>query len=63
MQAYVESFEQRFLQGVIRYRVEVLNISRDKDEKWTVKIRENEDGKEKSLHFDKIVLCTGVSDS
>lgn len=61
MQSYFESFEQRFLRNLIRYRVEVLDISRNQKGKWTVKIRDTEKGEEESLQYDKIVLCTGVS--
>lgn len=60
VQSYMESYEQRFLQGITLYGVDVLDISRNQSGEWFVKIREH-DSLTEILQFDKIVLCTGVS--
>ncbi|KAI5122659.1 hypothetical protein M0805_007920 [Coniferiporia weirii] len=62
MQQYMENFAERFLQGRIRYQVEILNISRNTNGNgnWTVLIKDMvKEGTEEQLVFDKIVLCTG----
>ena len=61
MTLYVESFAERFLSDRIRYRTEVLNISRGPDSRWNVKINDSQSGHLEDLQFDRIVLCTGAS--
>lgn len=61
MVLYMESFADRFLNGKITFGVEVENISRGPDRTWLVKIRSLADGAIQSLQFDKLVLCSGVS--
>ena len=61
VQSYMESYEQRFLEGITHYGVDVLDISRNQSGEWFVKIREHDSLMEEILQFDKIVLCTGVS--
>lgn len=62
MQQYMESFADKFLRGKIRYEVEVMKVIRSAVGQWTVKVQDIRSGEEE-LHFDKVVLCTGVSSS
>lgn len=63
MQHYMESFADRFLTGRIRYGVEVQNVSRNPNGKWIVKVKNLSKLSEEVLVYDKVVLCTGVSDN
>ena len=58
MQKYMESFADRFLKGRIRFNVEVKRVYRNADGKWVVDIEQGD-----SLVFDKLALCTGVSNA
>lgn len=65
----MEEFSKRFLEGRIRYRTEVLNIKPlpkvPCDELgsriWSVSVEDLTTHQRKTLEYDKIVLCTGVS--
>ncbi|KAH8112131.1 FAD/NAD-P-binding domain-containing protein [Phellopilus nigrolimitatus] len=60
MRLYMEKFSARFLEGHVRYQIEVLNISRHPDSgKWIVDLKDIQGSVIEQLTFDKIVLCTG----
>ena len=60
MCAYAETFSERFLQGRFRYSTHVRKLRRLTDGWWldTVNVVT---GVEERLHYEKLVLCTGVS--
>jgi dimethylaniline monooxygenase (N-oxide forming) len=63
---YLEDFRARFLNGKIRFEMEVLNIRRgDHGQGWSVRVRDTKsaspDTAVQVLHYPRIVLCTGVS--
>jgi hypothetical protein len=62
MNTYMESFAERFLQGRIRFNVEITKAVRDHGGVggWIVYIQDKISGDEK-LRYDKIVVCTGVN--
>jgi dimethylaniline monooxygenase (N-oxide forming) len=60
MNNYFESFADRFLKGKILFNVEVLNVSRNPRGGWSVLVNNKLNGLETRLHYDKIVVCTGV---
>ena len=74
MQHYMESFEEHFLNGRIRYNTEVLKIRRvpEKNGKassassaalrwqWLVSVHDEKTGATADLKYDRLVLCSGV---
>ena len=70
MQYYMESFEEHFLNGKVRYNTEVLKIKRvyEKPSKssptprpqWSISIEDKKTGVRSQLKYDKVVLCSGV---
>lgn len=61
MNRYFESFADRFLKGKILFNVEILNVSRNARGGWNVLVNDKINGLDNLLHYDKIVVCTGVS--
>lgn len=72
MQYYMESFEEHFLNGKIRYHTEVLKIQRavKKNGKaasstaplqWLISVQDKKTGACSELKYDRVVLCSGVS--
>jgi cation diffusion facilitator CzcD-associated flavoprotein CzcO len=63
MNAYMESFAETFLNGRIRFNVEITKAVRDNSGVggWTVYIQDKISGDEEKLRYDKIVVCTGVN--
>lgn len=67
MQAYMESFADRFLKDSIRYGTDVLRIRRRSLPEsrngcqWVVTMRDLKYGNLTEAIYDKIVLCSGVS--
>jgi hypothetical protein len=62
---YLESFAERFLKDKFRFNVQMLNVSRNPDRNlggWIVSIIDKVSGNQEEIHYDKIVLCTGVRD-
>lgn len=65
----MEEFSKRFLKGRIRYRTEVLNIKplpkvpcdESGSRTWFVTVKDLTTHQRRTLEYDKIVLCTGVS--
>lgn len=60
MRDYFETFAARFLDGCIRFEVEVLSVRRGTSGKWEILLRDLKTDTEETVVFDKIVLCTGV---
>lgn len=70
MQYYMESFEEHFLNGKVRYNTEVLKIQRtfEKPSKssltpkpqWSISVLDKKTGASSQLKYDKVVLCSGV---
>lgn len=65
LRAYMESFSDNYLKGRFRYHSDVINISRPDGnpdaQGWDITVRDTQSGAEEKLHYDKIVVCTGVS--
>jgi len=61
MNKYFESFADTLLPGKILYNREILNASRRQEGGWKVLVKNKLNGGEETLHYDKIVVCTGVS--
>ena len=61
VQAYLQSFVERYLKGKIRYQTEVQRIRRGEKDGWQVTVQDLVSGDTSTLHFDKLVLCSGVS--
>ncbi|KAJ3529431.1 hypothetical protein NM688_g7855 [Phlebia brevispora] len=70
MQYYMESFEEHFLKGRIRYNTEVLKIKRISERnakasppttssRWAVSVQDKISGVSSQLKYDKVVLCSG----
>ena len=73
MQHYMESFEDHFLPGKIRYNTEVLKIKRvaqngkngkasstTPPSQWLISVQDKNSGTRSELKYDRVVLCTGV---
>ncbi|KAI0262601.1 FAD/NAD-P-binding domain-containing protein [Gloeopeniophorella convolvens] len=59
---YLDEFAQKFLKGKIRFGTEILKIRRgDQRQGWDVLVWDAEVGAERTLHYARIVLCTGGS--
>lgn len=63
---YMEAYADTFLRGCIRFKTEVVRIERGPaGSGWVVRVRSAATGAHEAstedLHFDKLVLCTGVS--
>ena len=76
MQHYMESFEEHFLRGRIRYNTEVLKIKRvpipEKEReknantaarRWLISVQDKLTGACSELKYDRVVLCSGVRTS
>lgn len=73
MQHYMESFEEHFLNGHIRYDTEVLKIKRVAAEangkasstpaasQWLISMQDKRTNALSDARYDRVVLCTGVS--
>ena len=68
MQHYMESFEEHFLSGRVRYNTEVLKIKRTApseknvpSRRWLISVQDKLSGVTSELKYDRVVLCTGVS--
>jgi hypothetical protein len=61
MCTYMEEFSDTFLEGRIKFGVEVMNLCRSDDGTWLVSVEHVLDGRREVLKFSRIVLCTGVS--
>lgn len=70
MQYYMESFEEHFLKGRVRYNTEVLKIKRvaEKNKKaaptlaplqWVISVQDKQTGVSSELKYDRVVLCSG----
>jgi dimethylaniline monooxygenase (N-oxide forming) len=57
---YFETFADRLLKGKIVYNVEILNVWRHREGGWTVLVKNKLTGEDQSMHYDKIVVCTGA---
>lgn len=60
MNKYFESFADRLLQGRIRFNAEIKNVARADGGGWSVLIKDMTTGTEEIMHYQKIVVCTGV---
>ncbi|KAI0262584.1 FAD/NAD-P-binding domain-containing protein [Gloeopeniophorella convolvens] len=58
---YLDKFAQKFLKDKIRFGTEILKIRRGEQQGWDVLVRDTEVGAERTLHYARIVLCTGGS--
>lgn len=67
MRGYMESYADRFVKNSIRYNVEVLRVQRvesgSKEPNWAITFRDRGTGAQGVLKYDKLVLCTGVSEN
>ena len=66
MRMYMEAYADTFLSGCIRFNTEVVRIERGPaGSGWVVRVRSAATGAHEAaaedLHFDRLVLCTGVS--
>ncbi|KAJ6569445.1 FAD/NAD-P-binding domain-containing protein [Mycena capillaripes] len=60
MRQYMQEFADRFLPGKIMFDNEILNIRREEDSSsWIISVQNRTTGASQSLHFSKVVLCTG----
>lgn len=62
VQAYLQSFVERHLKGKIKYQAEVQRIRRGEKSGWQLTVQDLVSGDTSTLHFDKLVLCSGVGD-
>ena len=73
MQHYMESFEEHFLNGRIRYETEILKIKRVEtngkasstpaSSQWLISMQDKRTNAISEARYDRVVLCTGVSTS
>ncbi|KAF7314568.1 FAD/NAD(P)-binding domain-containing protein [Mycena kentingensis (nom. inval.)] len=64
MCAYMQEFATRFLNGIIRYEVDIVHVRRDEETSlWHVTLRDQQqpepEQKAEVLEFTRVVLCTG----
>ncbi|KAF5368837.1 hypothetical protein D9758_002891 [Tetrapyrgos nigripes] len=62
MRDYMQKFAENYLQNKIHYGLEILKVTRANRSPsgWNVEVRDLNSNEQKTLQFDKIVLCTGV---
>ena len=61
LSAYFQAFADEFLSGKIRLNTDVKNIRRSDQGGWNVVTQDVISGAISEHHFDKVVLCSGVS--
>ncbi|KAF9078184.1 hypothetical protein BDP27DRAFT_1413103 [Rhodocollybia butyracea] len=62
MRDYMQKFTATYLQDIILYGLEILQVLRSNgegDPGWTIKVQVVKTGEQKALKFDRVVLCTG----
>ncbi|KAJ7442596.1 FAD/NAD-P-binding domain-containing protein [Mycena latifolia] len=60
LQAYMQTFSAKFLQDVIRFNTEVVNIHRDEATSvWFITVEYTKTATREILEFSRVVLCTG----
>ncbi|KAJ6620258.1 FAD/NAD-P-binding domain-containing protein [Mycena sp. CBHHK59/15] len=60
MRKYMQEFADNLLPGKIMFDTEILSIRRDDvDSSWIISIQNRSTGASETLHFSKVVLCTG----
>lgn len=63
MRDYMQKFTATYLQDIILYGLEILQVLRSNgqgDPGWTIKVQDVKTGEQKALKFDRVILCTGV---
>lgn len=63
MRDYMKKFADNYLEGVIRYGfqiIEVMRPSNNSSSGWNVRVEDVRTKQQQTLTFDRIVLCTGV---
>ncbi|KAJ7151674.1 FAD/NAD-P-binding domain-containing protein [Mycena filopes] len=59
MQKYMQEFADTLLPGRILFETEILKIWRSDAESWRILVKNCKTGRLETLHFAKVVLCTG----
>ncbi|KAK7462869.1 hypothetical protein VKT23_007448 [Stygiomarasmius scandens] len=61
MRDYMQKFADNYLQDKIHFGFEILSVTRPGNETsgWNVQVKDLRTGEQKTLKFDRVVLCTG----
>ncbi|KAJ7643962.1 FAD/NAD-P-binding domain-containing protein [Roridomyces roridus] len=58
--AYMKAFSAQFLQNIIRFDTEVINIRREEATSlWLITVENRKTGARETMEFSRVVLCTG----